>query len=111
MPSPTVSPASDVYATICSAIKNKQSISAVYNGYVREMCPHVLGTSKKGETQCLFYQFAGDSSKGLPPEGEWRCIPIAGLTINKVYGGPWHTGDNHSKPQTCVATVDVEVEF
>jgi len=23
--------------------------------------------------------------------------------------GPWHTGDNHSRPQTCVKDIDVEV--
>jgi len=97
------------YAVLYEAIQNRHSVSATYNGLQREMCPHALGTNKKGGQQCLFFQFAGQSSKGLPPGGEWRCIPIDGLTIVNVYDGPWHTGDNHSKPQTCVANVDISV--
>lgn len=99
----------DNYATLTQAIQEKLSVSAMYHGFLREMCPHVLGTSRKGEAQCLFFQFAGGSSKGLQPEGEWRCIPIGNLQIERVYPGPWHTGDDHSRPQTCVAFVDVEI--
>ena len=101
----------DNYGVLKHAIENRLSVSATYNGYVREMCPHALGIGKKGVRQCLFFQFAGESSKGLPPEGEWRCIPIDGLMISNAYAGPWHTGDDHSRPQTCVDMVEVEVRF
>jgi hypothetical protein len=100
MPDPT--------AVLRDAIEKKLSVSATYNGYVREMCPHVLGT-KKGKQHCFFFQFAGQSSKGLPAGGEWRCIPLSGLTVHKVYGGPWHTGEGPLEEQTCVDTVDVQV--
>jgi hypothetical protein len=100
----------DTYGTVYAAIQNQQSISALYQGLTRELCPHALGT-KNGKQQGLFFQFAGQSSSGLPPGGMWRCIPIEGLQILSVYDGPWHTNNDHSKMQTCVGTVDIEVAY
>lgn len=99
-----------VYQIVRQAIIDKKQIIATYTGHVREMCPHAIGT-KNGREQALFFQFAGGSSSGLPPEGEWRCIPIAGLSNVSVKDGPWHTGANHSKVQSCVDTIDVEVDY
>jgi hypothetical protein len=101
----------NVYNVIREAIINKQRVTATYNGHVREMCPHVIGT-KAGREQALFYQFGGTSSGGAIVPGSpqnWRCIPIGGLTNVTVNGGPWRTGSNHSIPQTCVDVIDVEV--
>ena len=96
------------YNLIRAAILNKQQVVATYNGHRREMCPHTLGR-KGGRAQCLFYQFAGSSSSALPPGGEWRCIPIAGLQDVLLRDGPWYTGTSHTRPQTCVGDVDVTV--
>ncbi len=99
------------YDTIRRAIIQKQQVIATYNGHVREMCPHVIGT-KDGHQQALFYQFGGTSSSGVvTPTGpnNWRCIPISGLTNLSVRVGPWYTSSSHSKRQTCVDHVDVEV--
>lgn len=105
--------ASATYSLIRRAILMKQQVTAVYDGYVREMCPHVIG-EKNGREQALFYQFAGDSSSGLGPAGDpsnWRCMPIAQLSEVAVKDGLWHTAPNHSRPQTCVGQIDVEVEY
>jgi hypothetical protein len=99
-----------VYNAVRGAIQNKQIVVADYRGYRREMCPHVIGL-KNGRQQCLFFQFAGGSSSGLPPGGEWRCIPIEGLGNVMVKDGQWHTGAAHTRPQTCVDVVDVEAQF
>jgi hypothetical protein len=101
---------SDTYGTLYAAIQTKQLISAMYQGLIREMAPHALGT-KNGKPQCLFFQFAGESKTGLPPGGMWRCIPLDGLQIANVYAGPWHTGTDHSRPQTCVGEIAIEVAF
>lgn len=104
---------SDTYDQIRQAIINKQQVDAMYNGYYREMCPHVIGT-KNGREQALFYQFGGDSSSGLDAPGapgNWRCIPIAGLSSVTVSAGQRHTAPNHSRPQTCVDGIDTEVVF
>lgn len=98
---------SATYAIVRQAIIDKDQIVATYRGHCREMCPHVIGT-KNGRHQALFFQFAGSSSSGLPPGGEWRCIPIDGLSDVVRRSGQWHSGGEHTQ-QTCVDVVDVEV--
>jgi hypothetical protein len=79
------------------------------------MCPHVLGLNKQGIQQALCYQFAGESkSRPIMPDGSpdnWRCIEIAKFLDVEIFDGPWHTAPNHSRPQTCVFRIDVEVQF
>ena len=112
-----IQPANQVYAMIRQAIIDKDIVIARYHGYVRHMCPHILGM-KNGRAQALFYQFAGGSTVGLEPDGSpsnWRCVIIDELSevsIRKSFG-EWHTASNYSKPQTCVdrATVDVEASI
>ncbi|MBS1809133.1 MAG: hypothetical protein JST84_13300 [Acidobacteria bacterium] len=101
------------YDSIKTAILNKQNIIAYYKNLKREMCPHVLGT-KKGREHGLFYQYGGESSSGAIIAGSdknWRCIPIEGLTIVTICDGEWHTAYNHSKSNSCIDVIDVEVEF
>ncbi len=101
-----------VYAIVRDAIANKKQVTATYNGYVREMCPHCIGRGKDGSEYALFFQFAGGSKTGLPPGGEWRCIKLDQLMDVASKAGPWHTAQaQHSKPQTCVKEVDLEVAF
>jgi hypothetical protein len=96
---------SDTYAIVRQAILDKRQIVATYRGHRREMCPHVIGT-KNGREQALFFQFAGSSNSGLPPGGEWRCIPIEDLTDISSRPGRWH-GAAGTRPQTCVDRIDV----
>lgn len=101
----------NVYELVRNAILNKKQVLATYNGYHREMCPHVLGT-KNGRQQALFYQFGGESSSGLSPAGSknnWRCVFLDQLQNVSVRDGEFHTAPNHSRPQTCVDVIDVEV--
>jgi hypothetical protein len=102
-----------IYQVLREAILKKQQVIATYNGYQREMCPHALG-NKKGKEHCLFYQFGGQSSSGsiIPgSEKNWRCIAVSGLKEVSVREGQWHTAYNHSKKQTCIDDVDVEVSL
>lgn len=103
----------DTYNLLKNAVLTKQQVIASYNGYRREMCPHALGL-KNGKEHCLFYQFAGQSSSGpiIPgSEKNWRCIPVSGLMDVSAREGQWHTSLNHSKKQTCIDNVDVEVSI
>lgn len=100
-----------VYEMVRQAIVDKAQVIATYQGHVRHMCPHVIGRAAKGNRQALFFQFAGGSTTGLPPGGQWRCIPIDGLKNVSVREGPWHTASDHTRPQTCVEAIDVEVRF
>lgn len=101
------------YEIIRQAILDKDQILATYDGHKREMCPHVIGR-KHGRAQALFYQFGGSSNSGIGPAGSpgnWRCIPIDQLTDVSSRKGEWFTASNHSRRQSCVGAIDVEVTF
>ena len=100
------------YEIIKDAILNKRIITATFNGYLRIMCPHVLGTKGRVK-QALFYQFAGESKTGLSldPNENWRCIPIDLLRNVSSADGEWRTASNHSKPSRCIDIIEVQVVF
>lgn len=101
-----------VYDIVRDAIIGKKIVTATYRGRERVMCPHVLGR-KRGRQQALFYQFAGESSTGLGPDGDpenWRCMFLDELSNVSSAKGEWHTAPNHSRPQTCVDQIEVVVE-
>jgi hypothetical protein len=100
---------SNAYSLVREAILGRHQIHATYEGHHREMCPHVLGRTKDGHTQALFFQFAGTSGRGLAPGGDWRCMSIDRLEGVTIGPGEWRTAPNYPGPQTCVELVDVEV--
>jgi hypothetical protein len=102
------------YEIIKQAILAEQAVEAIYKGKPRLLCPHVLGIDKNGGLQALFYQFGGESnSRPIEPDGSpnnWRCLSLDLLSsVQPVSGGGWHTAPNHSRPQTCVKLIHVEV--
>lgn len=104
-----------VYEIISDAIQKRKIVTATYRNRSRVMCPHVLGT-KRGRQQALFYQFAGESSSGLGPDGDpenWRCMFLDELSdvTSSDAKGEWHTAPNHSRPQTCVDHIEAVVEL
>lgn len=99
------------YDLIREAILSKKQITCFYDGHYREICPHVLGWGKEGNEQVLAFQFAGTSSRGLPPDGEWRCLQVRQLHNVTSRDGAWRTRDKHTRPQTCVKRIDVEVDL
>lgn len=96
------------------AIEERLQVIATYDGHRRGLCPHLLGTTN-GRRQALCYQFSGTSRSvdvvepGL--QGNWRCIPLAGLSEVSLRAGPWHTADNYNdaESQTCVELIAVAV--
>mgnify|MGYP000222496406 CR=1 FL=1 len=101
------------YETIAEAIAEKKAVEAVCHGCKRAFCPHVLG-EKNGRVQALVYQFAGESNSSqiLPGStNNWRCLVIDLLEQVRILDEPWHTADNHSRPQTCVGIIHCQVEL
>ena len=96
------------YNALRNAIIDRKQIVCRYNGFVRECCPHAIGATM-GERRVFVYQFAGGSSSGLPVGGEWRCMTIDDMAAISVREGPWHTGTRHSKKQTCIKAVDLDI--
>lgn len=102
MPSP-------VYELFAAAMKARKQITCTYDGYPRELCPHILGHGKGGEEVSLCYQFGGKSSRPLPRAGEWRCLRLAKVKNAALRDGAWHGVSGHSQAQACVDSVDLDV--
>ncbi len=103
----------EIYRLVRAAVVEKHSIRAIYQGRDRWLCPHRLGRNHEGQMRVLCYQYGGESSSGLQPVGSpanWRCIALEKLSRVELVEDHWHTAPNHSRPQTCVAEVDVDAE-
>lgn len=101
---------SPAYKLFEQAMTSRKQILCTYQGRPRELCPIILGHSE-GKEKALTYQFGGQSSKGLPPEGQWRCLWLSQVSDIRLRDGPWHAGDRHTQPQGCVETVDLDVNI
>jgi hypothetical protein len=101
VPSPT-------YILFRNAILAEQQVVCTYDGRPRELCPHILGTNKDGEECVLAWQFAGQSSGKLP---QWRCLKLASVRNARARKGAWHEGGSHTKAQTCVTDIDIDVNI
>jgi len=87
-------------------------LPALIRVWCATLCPHVIGKGKDGAAKALSLQFAGETSSGsLPKGGEWRCMAVDEMLNVEVIAGDWHTLANHSRPQSCVKQVDVEVNY
>ena len=98
---------------IREAILRKRIVVATYRNHRRLMCPHTLGW-KNGREHALLYQFNGTSDSGLGSPGStrnWRCVFVDELENVLVQDGDWHTCTIHTRPQTCVDIIDVEVGY
>lgn len=102
---------SAVFELFRQAIAEKKQIVCSYEGFPREVCPHAIGYNQHGGEQALVYQFAGRSRKGLPYGGEWRCFELALVRSATAKDGQWHTGPRHTRRQTCVQRVILEVPY
>jgi hypothetical protein len=103
----------EIYRLLRVAVGGKRPIRATYHGRDRWFCPHRLGRNHEGQVRVLCYQYAGESDSGLQAAGSpanWRCIALEKLSRVELLEGAWHTAPNHSRPQTCVAEVDVDAE-
>ena len=103
----------EIYRLVRTAVVSKRPIRASYHGRDRWFCPHRLGWNREGQIRVLCYQYAGESGSGLQAEGSpanWRCLALEKLIRVELLEDVWHTAPNHSRPQACVAEVDVDAE-
>jgi hypothetical protein len=96
------------YALFRGAILAEQQVSCLYEGRKRELCPHIIGTNKRGEEVVLAWQFAGESSGPLP---QWRCLRLANVRDVRTRNGPWYAGGSHKAEQKCVVDVDLDINI
>jgi hypothetical protein len=98
---------SEMYELFERAINGRKQITCMYKGARRELCPHMLG-HKRGDEVALTFQFAGKNEKGLPTKG-WKCLQLSDVRDVKLRDGAWYGGSGHSKQQTCLDDVDMDV--
>jgi hypothetical protein len=101
---------SATYVLFREAILHEKQVTCSYQGYHRELCPVVIGY-KRGEERVLAFQFGGQSSQGLKPGGEWKCLDLTQVRDASMRDGPWHEGDRHEMRQSCVDIVDLDINI
>ncbi len=102
-----------IYRLLRTAVMGRSPIAAIYHGCYRLLCPHRLGWNRRTQLRVLCYQYGGESESGLEPPGSpanWRCIAVDKLSRVELLSDAWRTAPNHSRPQTCIAQVDVDAE-
>jgi hypothetical protein len=97
---------SATYTLFRDAILAERQVVCSYQGRRRELCPHIIGTSKSGEEVVLAWQFAGESSGPLP---QWRCLRLADVSDASTRRGRWHAGSSHRTTQKCVTGIDLDI--
>jgi hypothetical protein len=97
---------SATYALFRNAILAEKQVVCSYDGRIRELCPHIIGTNRSGEEVVLAWQFAGHSSGRLP---QWRCLRLANVSNARTRDGSWHEGSSHRSEQTCVSEIDLDI--
>ena len=103
----------EIYELVWTAVENKWTIEASYQGRRRLFCPHKLGRNGEGQLRVICYQYGGESRSGLQPEGSpanWRCVELEKLSRVRVVESAWHTAPNHSRPGSCVLEADIDAE-
>jgi hypothetical protein len=103
----------EAHAQIRAAIIHRRPIAAFYRERRRLLCPHLLGWNKHRRLQVLCYQYGGDSKSGLTLGGSpdnWRCLALENLSQVELLDRPWQTAENHSRPQTCIEEVELDVD-
>jgi predicted DNA-binding transcriptional regulator YafY len=93
---------------IHQAILERRQVVFRYEDLPREVCPYILG-HKGGVEKVLAFQFAGQSSSGLPARGDWKCFAISKMHAPRMREGPWHGAAEHRKVQRCVDDVYIDV--
>ena len=99
---------SATYHIFRNAILGEEQVICTYEGRHRELCPHIIGTNKRGEEVVLAWQFAGESSGRLP---QWRCLRLANVQDAHARKGRWHEGGSHRSAQTCVSEIDLDINI
>jgi predicted DNA-binding transcriptional regulator YafY len=103
--SPVPSPTYDLFE---QAMTTRKQVLCTYDGYLRELCPVILGHTN-GEEVALAYQFSGHSKSDLPTGGQWKCFRLSKVGNVRLRDGPWHAGSRHTRRQPCVQAVDLDV--
>jgi hypothetical protein len=97
----------DVTEVLQLAIAEKRCVLLTVSGAERSVCPHALGL-KHGRPRLLAFQYAGTSSSGLAPGGQWRSFFVSEIEAARFIAGDWRSGGSFIAK--AEATLD-EIEY
>ena len=95
------------YELIRDAIRDRVSLAAYYEDYVRFFSPHVLGKDSSGAPVVVAYQYDGGRRGGLAAGGDWATFYLAGLSNVVRTGDGWRAGRPSGKPVHVLASIDI----
>jgi hypothetical protein len=99
-----------IEATLREAIQKRRCLSSLYEGLLRHFAPHALGAGIDDIGHVFVFQYAGESSGGLPGGGDWRCFRVDALSHVVENEDRWRTRSNYSlSRQSCLARIDLAV--
>ena len=89
----------------------KLSVSAIYEGRTRLLCPHMLGRNRSGETWILCLQIGGESASGLAGGGQggWRCLAMEKFSSAALEDTTWRTVPGSLRRPKCIEFMEVQV--
>jgi hypothetical protein len=97
------------YEILKRAIEARQSLTGIYDDYLRCFSPHVLGKSTMGQPTVVGFQYGGRRPDGmLPPEGAWCVFVIDRLRGLDPNGDKWVTGPLESMPSGLMSVIDLD---
>lgn len=100
------------YEVLKRAIESRQSLTAIYDDYLRVFTPHILGKSATGEPSVLCFQYGGGKPNGrLPHGGAWHLFAVNRLRRLELNGDVWVAGPQNSKPSQLIAEIDVDTSI
>jgi hypothetical protein len=98
---------SRAYELFAEAMAARKPVVCMYQGHPRALCPIILGHTD-GVEKALTWQFEGSGSGG-PVHGQWKCLSLAEVSSAEMIDGPWRSGGEHRRSQSCVKDVDLDV--
>jgi hypothetical protein len=98
------------YEKIWRAVRDRMQITCEYRARYREACPIILGYSVEGLERALVFQIGGQTSAGSKLPG-WRSFDLDDLRKLRLRKGPWIEGDRHTRTQSLIRFVDIDVNI
>ena len=97
------------YEILKRAIETRQSLTGVYDDYVRFFSPHVLGRNVRGQLIVIGFQYGGGRPEGmLPPEGTWCVFAIDHLHRLEPNGDELVEGQLDNRPVGLMVEIDAD---
>ena len=99
---------SAVHAVLLEAMREERPVACTYQGYMREICPVMLGRTGL-EEKALVFQFGGSTSRGPITQPDWKCFKLDEVRDAVLIEGRWHSGSRHSEAQHCMKMVEYDI--